>query len=95
MGGEGSILAMITSLKNNNAWRGKRKSRFTGLKVHHPSTKPLDLGPKMTPAQFAAFRRKLKHQRRVKDGIRIGIAVLSVAIGLLLIYLVAQFLNND
>ena len=58
----GAVQAMITSLKNN---KRERKSRFDDGQVYKPGTYgKFEDHKKFTPAQMAAFQKKVKEASR-------------------------------
>jgi hypothetical protein len=84
MGGEGSMMGMIISLKNNRALLRNRRKYFNKDKMNGVAVsyhKAIRI-KKFTPAQLESFRRRLAKDRK-NDTLRIIFALIT-AIGLAL-----------
>ena len=94
MGGEGSILAMIISLKNNRAMlRSKRRQR-PGPAVRHQHAPPPLIDKRMTPEAFAAFRKRLKREKVGQDLVRFTLLFSGLAAAAVVIYLIFKAMLN-
>lgn len=80
MGGEGSILAMIISMKNNRALLRSKRMRKPGRSVRHHSSEPIVYENKMTADQFVHFKKELRKERIFRDVVRISILVFALAV---------------
>jgi hypothetical protein len=93
MGGEGSIAAMIASLKNNNRRKNKIKP-FSNYKKEYKKGKPIS-SKELTPQekeklliQLKENRQKEKKLRVYKMGISLGLTVFVIGIIVFLIKIV-------
>lgn len=89
MGGEGSIAAMISSLKNNSKLLSKRPSYFDrGKKI--PKSKQnghfADVLPRMSEAERVQFVEELKKARRSHDIKRMALLVSLVLLMLFFVW---------
>ncbi len=92
MGGEGSILAMITSLKNNKALLQSGRRKRLEQEVRHHASGPLVFDNKMEPEQFEAFKRRLRKDRLLADIGKVLMLAVSIAIGGYLAFLMFRAL---
>jgi len=99
MGGEGSISAMMSSLKNNKNLKGKRVNLFERLKGYRYKIKnkrKLTEPPHFTQEQMIAFKDKLKHKRKVNDIKKVLFFIISIILTIAIFHIddiVASFLK--
>jgi len=70
MGGEGSMSAMRTSLKNNNSLLKKKSRSFFDRSTNRLKSKykqHLKNYPKLSEDELLIFRKKLKQEKRIND----------------------------
>jgi len=82
MGGEGSISAMRTSLKNNNRLLKKRSRSFFDRNTNKLKGKykqHLKNYPELSEEELLIFREKLKHEKRINDIKQVSILLILVA----------------
>jgi hypothetical protein len=84
MGGEGSISAMIASMKNNNRRKNKNKP-FSNYVKEYSKGKPIS-AKEMTPKEKEIFLQKLKENRDLEKQqhiykLFISLVITIVAIG--------------
>ena len=90
MGVEGSVFAMISSLKNNKNLKGKRVNLFERLKGYRyriKSKRKLTESSHFTEEQMVAFKQKLKHKRKINDIKKILLIVISVFLTIALFHI--------
>lgn len=89
MGGGGSMMGAMISLKNNLALRNKAKrsewKNYLGTKdkVGHDPIKS-------TPEQLEAIRLRMKAENKKRKKTQILLALLSIVIAILLVYLISN-----
>ena len=90
MGGEGSISAMRTSLKNNNSLLKKKSRDYFQNKTYYKNKykQKLKSQPNLSEKELFEFRKKLKLERRKNDIKRfVLLIILTVEMILLINYI--------
>ncbi|MDG1476542.1 MAG: hypothetical protein P8Q14_05310 [Vicingaceae bacterium] len=91
MGGEGSIAAMIASIKNNNRRKNKKKP-FSKYKKEYTRSKPIS-NKKMTPQEKEDLLEKLKQNREIENKQQIQKLFISLGITLIVIVVIIFLLK--
>ncbi|MGB0888225.1 MAG: hypothetical protein ACPGSL_08895 [Vicingaceae bacterium] len=83
MGGEGSIAAMIASMKNNNRRKNKNKP-FSKYKKEYTKGKPISV-KEMTPQEKENLLETLKQNREIEKKQRIQKLIISLGTTIIVI----------